>query len=1125
MNITLDPPALVTPPTTALVVIDPRVPAPQSLLAGLRPGATALLLDPHQDGVVQITAALAQGHYNRLHLVAHGAPGALRLGSSQLSLATLPAYRQSLLEWGVAEIWIYGCNVAAQPEFLQALHQLTGAALAASTETVGQGNWALTWQIGTGQSVSAFTPELEQTYTGTFPDAELNLIDLDGSNGFVLNGIDIGDRSGISVSHAGDINGDGIADLIIGASDADPNGNSGAGESYVVFGGNTIGSNGALELSSLDGSNGFILNGVAADDSSGRSVSRAGDVNNDGIDDLIIGAPNADSNGNLNTGESYVVFGGTTIGSNGSFELSSLDGSNGFVLNGIDAFDQSGRSVSHAGDVNGDGIADLIIGATGASPNGNVAAGESYVVFGENNLGSNGSFELNSLDGSNGFVLNGIDELDLSGGSVSRAGDVNGDGIDDLIIGAEVADPNGNLNAGESYVVFGGNNVGGNGSLELSSLDGSNGFVLNGIDADDLSGVSVSSAGDVNGDGVNDLIIGAPSLDLDSTSVAGESYVVFGGTTIGGNGALELSSLDGSNGFVINGVDARDLSGRSVSGAGDVNGDGFADLVIGAPAADPDGKDRAGESYVVFGGNTIGSNGSFELSSLNGSNGFVLNGFVLNGADAGDGSGWSVSDTGDVNGDGIDDLIIGASVASPNGKILAGESYVIFGVRDTANAAPTFTSPATAIVPENQLAVIDIDATDDTNSEGSGLTYSITGGEDAALFEIDAVTGELSFITAPDFENPGDVGANNTYTLQITVTDAEGLTDSQDLVVTVTDVIENTAPTIITTNTANVAEGQTSVLDINTTDDFSSEGAGLTYSITDGDDAALFEIDAVTGELSFITAPDFENPGDVDADNIYTLQVTVTDAGGLTAVQDLAITVTNAEPLTLRGTPQADLLIGGAENDVLIGKGDNDTLLAGNGNDQLFGDSGDDLLDGGDGNDTLRGGNGNDQLLGGAGNDTLNGENGNDDLFGGEGNDSLRGKNGDDLLDAGAGEDSLLGGNGNDTLLGGADDDSLYGDRGDDLLDGGLGNDYVHGGSGADIYVLAVGAGFDTFAGFKLSRGDRIGLAGGLSFGQLEIHSVGGYAQISVGAEALAVVRGVSAAALIAAADTAFTVV
>ena len=507
----------------------------------------------------------------------------------------------------------------------------------------------LTLAIGlaltTGAVHAAFPPQLE-------------LSGLDGSNGFTINGVSAGDYSGTSVSIAGDINGDGIDDLVIGAPYASTNAEY-AGSAFVVFG-NDNGFPNPLNLSSLDGSNGFVINGANAGDYSGASVNAGGDINGDGIDDLVIGAPGS-SPGEAYAGASYVVF-GSDQDWDSAVELSSLDGGNGFVINGVNAYDESGVSVSAAGDINGDGIDDLVIGAPYAG------SGAAYVVFGRA-VGEtwDSALELSSLDGSNGFAISGASPGASFGVSVSAAGDVDNDDTDDLVIGAIFASNDAGA-TGAAYVVFG-STEDWSSPFDISGLDGNNGIVINGVSAGDNAGIAVDEAGDINVDGMDDLIIGASFADPNGDG-SGASYVVFGSGEAWAS-PFSLSGLNGANGFVINGISAGDNSGTSVGAAGDINVDGKDDLVIGAPFADPNG-DGSGAGYVVFGSDEAWTS-ALNLSGLNGANGFVFNG-----VNAGDGTGVSVNKAGDINGDGFDDLVTGALLADPNGTD-SGASYVIFG--------------------------------------------------------------------------------------------------------------------------------------------------------------------------------------------------------------------------------------------------------------------------------------------------------------------------------------------------------------------------------------------------------------------------------------------------------------
>jgi Ca2+-binding RTX toxin-like protein len=477
-----------------------------------------------------------------------------------------------------------------------------------------------------------------------------NLSGLNGANGFRLSG-PAGSQSGYSVSGAGDVNGDGFADLLIGAP-----GNIGA--SYVVFGKGTA-FPATMDLTALNGTNGFKLSGAPVSlDQAGFSVRNAGDVNGDGFGDLLIGAPNANANGN-DSGASYVVF-GKSGGFSANLNLSALNGLNGFKLSGPTAIAFSGRSVSGAGDINGDGYDDVVIAADERT-DANGSTGTAHVVFGKAVvIGSPASIDLSALGGTDGFELAGSTGSFVS---VSGAGDVNGDGFDDLIVGV----PINNSVAGASYVVFG--KLGGfAATLDLPALDGTNGFELIGDALDDMSGRSVSGAGDVNGDGFDDLIVGAYHADPNARASSGASYVIFGKSDFTANvGDIALGSLDGTNGFRVSGGEAFDYSGIDVSAAGDINGDGYDDVVIGARFADPNG-DESGASYVVF-GKSGGFAADIDLADMN--NADLIR---LNGVDLYDGSGASVSSAGDLNGDGFDDLVIGARYAGAGGS-----SYVVFG--------------------------------------------------------------------------------------------------------------------------------------------------------------------------------------------------------------------------------------------------------------------------------------------------------------------------------------------------------------------------------------------------------------------------------------------------------------
>lgn len=385
------------------------------------------------------------------------------------------------------------------------------------------------------------------------PVEDMSLSDADVK----LTGGSAGDYAGIQVAGNADVDGDGNLDVLVGALKLANSSGDVTGGAYVVYG--------PVEDMSLSDAD-VVLLGESDGEEAGRAVAMAGDVDNDGLADILVGARNNSGSG-TSAGVAYLVFGGTP---SGDLAASSV------LLQGAAQGDAAGYSLGSAGDVDGDGLADILVGAYRADQV-ELNVGASYVLQGGGALSGLSTGDALSLSDADAVVY-GEAEKDQTGASLSTAGDVDGDGYEDLLLGSHYYDSEKTEDVGIAYLLLGGL------SGTVQAADAHASFV--GDSSGDAAGRAVASL-DFNADGRSDLLIGAKEVDTGATD-AGAAYLFLGPVS----GALSMSD---ANGAFISSI-ADNQTGTSVSTAGDVNGDGREDFVLGGASAD------GGYAYVILGG-------------------------------------------------------------------------------------------------------------------------------------------------------------------------------------------------------------------------------------------------------------------------------------------------------------------------------------------------------------------------------------------------------------------------------------------------------------------------------------------------------------------------------------------
>ncbi len=658
------------------------------------------------------------------------------------------------------------------------------------------------------------TAENEASAAQAQPDGFADSTNLsDAESAFYGEGVN--DTAGLSVANAGDVNGDGVTDLIVGAprnSSAAPN----AGAAYVVYG---PADPGDVNLSDAD----VVLRAPENNELAGWSVSTAGDVNGDGLDDVVVGAPYNDSAA-PNGGAAYVIYGNESLPS--AMNLSEADA----VLAGTADDGLAGYSVAAVNGTNGtDAVA---VGAPYANTSG-TNAGAAYVVDGDT-IADSPDVRVNLSDADATFL--GERDGSNAGWSVADAGDVNDDGVGDVAVGAPgynaTDGTEGLTRTGAVYVV--------NGSADdtVSLEDATATYV--GVSEGDRAGWSVAGAGDVNNDTVDDLIVGAPYNDSNNRTNAGAAYVVYGDDDLGDEGADDGTSLAEAD-VRMAGEGALDRAGWSVAsyGADGTGCDAASDVLVGAPANDTSAE-NAGAAYLVNGDDALDD--EVNLSDADA---------TFLGAADGDKAGFAVADAGDFFDDGDADLVVGAPQNDSLNRTDAGAAYALRvdcpetvapeTEAPTETDSPTATGTVTATETPTDTATDTATGTD-TETDTATDTATVTDTETETVTETDtetetAAAPETETDTVTETDTATDTAtATETPTQTTQAPGAEPEEGAIDFVALCFDSDQTDRRVIIVNNVEDNAEGDP------VTVNYREGGPGMgPESVVHGTDTGLYE--------------------------------------------------------------------------------------------------------------------------------------------------------------------------------------------------------------------------------------------------------------------------------------------